>query len=106
MGVPQLSTEPLSTSAGRIEALPVPSRYTVIFCAAAEGEMVSNTVTTAVAVEVLLFTSVAVSVTLLAPIFAHVNEEILTERVVGPQLSVDPLSIFAGVIIALPEPSK
>jgi len=53
-------------------------------------------------VDVLLAASFTVSVTVLAPLLAHVNVLGLTVRETMPQLSLLPLSTSAAVIEALP----
>ena len=53
-------------------------------------------------VEARPLASVTVSVTVLAPRLAHVNEEGETDIETIPQLSLDPLFICAAVIEAVP----
>ena len=91
--IPQASEEPLFTSAPVIEIFPVPSNCTVIFLQVATGSILSSTVTVAVQVAEFPLTSVPVSVTVLVPIFAQVNEEISRLKDTAPQASVEPLSI-------------
>ena len=62
-----------------------------MFCVITVGTIVSITVTVTEAVDELLFASVAVNVTVLAPVFEHVNEFGLAANVNPPQASVDPL---------------
>jgi len=66
------------------------------------GAILSTTVTVAVQVETFPFTSVTVSVTVLLPTLAQVNElgETVTEAI--PQLSEEPLLICEAVIEAVP----
>ncbi len=70
------------------------------------GFELSLTVTVAVHVEVLPSKSVTVSVTVLAPVFAQVNELGETVMLDMPQLSEEPLLIWAAVMEAVPEPFK
>ena len=70
------------------------------------GETVSDTVTVEVHVEVFPLVSVAVKVTVFAPRSAHVNAVCDALSVNPEQLSVDPPSISAATIEALPAPSK
>ena len=65
----------------------------------------SSTVTVEVQSSVLLLGSVAVSVTVLDPVFEQVNESGVAERVTE-QLSLEPLSTSAAVMVAFPATSK
>ena len=102
VAIPQLSVDPLLIWAGVIVAVPFAPNCTVIFCVNTVGLIVSCTVTVAFAVATFPLISVTVKVTVLAPTLAQVNEELLNESVAIPQLSVEPLSIWAGVIVAWP----
>jgi hypothetical protein len=102
LAMPQLSDEPPSTWAPVIEALPLPSRFTVMFWQTAPGLVASVTVTVAVQVEVRLLLSVTVNVTGFAPTFAQVKEVVESAKLAMPQLSEEPLSICAGVTEAMP----
>ena len=66
----------------------------------------SNTITTAVAESTLLYTSVAVSVTVLAPISLQSKLVMSRNRLLMPQLSNELLSISVVVILAAPLVSK
>jgi hypothetical protein len=99
---PQASFEPLSTCAAVIVAVPAELRLTVMFLAIALGATVSRTVTVAFLADTLLFASVTVSVTVLAPVFVQSNEEGDTLNVT-PHASFDPSSTWAAVIDAVPE---
>lgn len=106
VSIAQLSVEPLSICAGVIVAAPVASRFTDMFCVITIGAVLSFIVTIAVPVELLPLVSVTVSVTEFAPMLAQVKVVWLKTLVAIPQLSVDPLSIWPGVIIALPLASR
>ena len=71
----------------------------------AVGLTVSRTVTVDVQLPVFELGSVAVSVTVFAPVFAQVNASGVAERLTE-QLSLEPLSTSAAVILAFPAPSK
>ena len=64
------------------------------------------TVTTAKQFAEFPFPSVTVSVTLFVPRSAHVKAVCEAENVIPEQLSVEPPSKSAAVIVALPAPSK
>ena len=68
--------------------------------------MWSSTVTIAEQVDTFPLLSVTVSVTVLAPTFAQVNELGATDILAIPQASDEPLSICAAVIEALPDASS
>ena len=104
--IPQLSVDPLSTSAAEIVALPAASNETVILEQLATGFTISSTVTVAVHVELFPFTSVTVRVTELAPILAQVKVEGETVIVSIPQLSDEPLSMSVAAITAFPVASS
>src|SRR5690606_7063952 len=71
------------------------------------GGLLSFTVTVAVQVETLPHTSRTVRITAqFVPMLAQVKVLGVTVIVSGLQLSVLPLSISAGVIVALPLPSR
>ena len=66
----------------------------------------SSTVTVALQEAELPYTSATVRVTELDPMLAQVNEDWLIDMEAIPQLSDEPLSIWAGTNEAFPEPSK
>ena len=70
------------------------------------GAMWSSTVTIEEHVEELPLLSVTVSTTVFAPTFRQENEDGDTFIYAIPQASVEPLSIWAAVIEALPEASS
>ncbi len=70
------------------------------------GGTLSSTVTVAEHVEIFPFTSVTVSVTVLAPTLAHVNVFGDTAMLAIAQLSVLPPSTSAATIEAFPEASN
>src|SRR5260370_38587465 len=73
----------------------------------ASGLVTSLTVTVALQVELLPWPSLAVRVTMLAPILAQVKEFGLTEtRLTVPQLSEPDRKTSAGAIEAVPEASR
>ena len=104
--IPQASVEPLFTWAPVILTVPAEFNWTVMFCVITVGTIVSITVTVTEAVDELLFASVAVNVTVLAPVFEHVNEFGLAANVNPPQASVDPLFNWAPVIETAPAAFK
>src|SRR5438105_6652260 len=83
-------------------ALPVASSCTVMFWQTATGLTLSSTVTVAVQVCSLPFTSVTVRVTGLGPTLAQVKVLGVTLIEAMPQASVEPLLIWAAEMIALP----
>ena len=81
--IEQLSVLPLSMSKGVIDAFPDASKFTVKFCTAIVGAILSTTVTVCVAVAEFPEPSVAVHVTVFAPntkttaaLFAVVTEQL------------------------------
>ena len=100
--IPQLSLLPLSIWVAVIEALPVASNWTVMDCVTAVGATVSTTVTTAVSVLTLPFTSVTVNVTVLFPTLAQLKLLGATLNDAIPQLSLLPASTSPNVIDVLP----
>ena len=104
--VVQLSDDPLSISAATIEAVPAPSKNTVMSWQDAVGDVVSATVTVEVHIDVFPDPSVTVKVTVFGPTFAHVNAVVDAANETVVQLSDDPLSISAATIEAVPAPSK
>ena len=91
----QLSVEPPSTSAVVIETKPVVPSATVISFARTVGAISSSTVYVAVAEEEFPSSSVAVTVTVLAPTLVQSKAEVSKENTKSPfavQLSVEPLS--------------
>ena len=101
----QLSDEPLSISAVVIVAAPLASRLTVASIATIVGAISSTTVTVAVTVELLPELSVPVNVTVLAPRLSQSNDVTSSDNVTS-QLSADPLSTSAVVIVAAPLASR
>ena len=91
--IEQLSVEPLLACAVVIEACPLLPRYTVKLLVFTVGAMLSTTVTTTTCVLILLFTSVAVMVTLLAPISEQLKDVLLKVELSTPQLSVIPAEV-------------
>src|ERR1043165_3606632 len=106
IAMPQASVEPLSTCPAVIVAVPKASSCTVMFWQLATGAILSSTVTVAVQVEVFPFTSVTVRVIVLGPTLLQSKALISSVEDVVPQASVEPLSISAAVIEALPVASN
>ncbi len=79
------------------------SSETMLTLALAAG---SKTVTVAVQVEILLAKSLTVKVTVLTPKSLQSKAVLSKDMDWMPQLSVEPLSISAVVIVALPEASN
>ena len=104
--IPQLSLDPPSISPAKTIAVPVPSRYAVIFWQTAVGAIVSEIVTIEIHVAIFPDPSVTVNVTLFGPISAHVNAVCDALNVTGPQLSTEPPSKSLDAIEAFPAPSK
>ena len=102
----QLSVEPLFICEAIILAVPAEFKATEMFCVNTVGKIVSVTVTTAVPVFTLPFTSVTVNVTVLVPTLAQVNVDGFTVTVAILQLSVEPLFICEAVILAVPDAFK
>ena len=100
--IPQASVEPLFTCDGKTIILPVASKWAVIFWVITLGLIVSKTVTIAVPVLTLLFTSLTVKVTVLVPTFKQLKLLGVTINVEIPQASVEPLLIELAVIEAEP----
>jgi len=105
------ATEQLSAVVGVPNETPVAVQPVLVVAETAVGAVMvgfklSLTVTVAVHVEVLPSKSVTVSVTVLAPVFAQVNELGETVMLDMPQLSEEPLLIWAAVMEAVPEPFK
>ena len=101
--VPQANAvEPLSMAAAVTVTLPAPFRITVRFWHKAVGRIVSSTVTVAVQVDELPEESVTVSVTAFAPMLRQVNAVGFATLDWMPQISEDPLSICAALILAFP----
>jgi hypothetical protein len=101
--IPQASLEPLFTCAAVIAAVPAAFNWTVIFWQIAVGGVTSTTVTVAVQVDEFPLPSVTVSVTVLAPTLAQVNDDGDTLNVTAPQTSELPLFTWAAVMVAVPE---
>jgi hypothetical protein len=99
-----LSEELLLTAVAATVAVPAALKFTVRFLHDAVGGVLSITVTTAVPDALLPFTSVAVKVTVLFPLFEHVNDEGDKDSDRIPQASFEPLFISAGTILTLPLP--
>ena len=89
-----------------IVASPEASKSIVISWHNASGETLSSTVTVAVHVPALPFTSVAVRVTVFGPTDEQSNEEISILSVNGPHASVEPPSTSDAVIVADPVASN
>src|SRR5690606_7634084 len=104
--IPQVSAEPLSISAAVMLAFPVASSWMVMFLVTTTGAVMSSTVTIAVALSVLPFTSVTVSVTVLAPTSPQSKLDLSSVMLAIPQASVEPLSISTAVMLALPVASS
>ena len=68
--------------------------------------MISTTVTVAEHVDEFPDPSVTVSVTAFEPVFAQVKVLGETDKVTGPQLSEDPLSTWAAVMLVFPVASN
>ena len=100
--MPQLSELPLLICAAVILAFPAASNCTVMFWQTAVGAMLSCTVTVALQVDTLPFTSVTVRVTVFVPMLAQEKLLGLTVTDWMPQLSVLPLLICAAVMLAVP----
>ena len=66
------------------------------------GGMLSPTVTIAVSVDTLPFTSVTVRVTVFSPTSALVTSVMSKTKLCRPQLSLLPASIWSAVILASP----
>ena len=101
----QLSDEPLSMLVNEIEALPEPSRVTVISWVTTVGETESTTVTVAVVLEALPDPSVPVRVTVFAPRSAQPKVSVSRLRAIS-QLSLLPLSTSVVAMVALPAASR
>lgn len=104
--IPQLSVLPLSTSNVVIVAVPVASNATVTDLHNTTGANVSMIVTVVVHVDVFPLASTPVSVTVVVPMSAHVNELLDTLIITIPQLSVLPPSTWLAVNVAIPIASK
>ena len=99
--VPQLSVEPLLMSVGVMEVV-VPERGRLMLRQIALGGVISAMVTVPVQVVVLPLPSLMVRVTVLEPMLAQVKADGLTEaRLTVPQLSVEPLLMSVGVMLAV-----
>src|ERR1035437_5415876 len=99
----QLSKLPPSISDTWILAFPLLSSSTVNGpLHNATGAILSCTVTVALHVDTLPFTSVTVSVTVLSPTSLHVNEAGAASYLAIPQASVLPPSISLACMLALP----
>ena len=106
VSIPQLSLELLFTSATEIDPLPDPSSVTVTLLQLAIGAKSSTIVTVAVHVDEFELESVTVKDTVFAPTFEQSNEVVLAANVIVPQLSLDPPSMSAATIVALPLASR
>ena len=100
--IAQLSSELSIKSSGVTLNKPLTSKFRVIFWVINVGGIESSKVTTDVAVLLFPFTSTTVKVTVFSPISAQVKSVWSRANVATEQLSVEPLSISAGVITALP----
>src|SRR5690606_30805475 len=104
--MPQASALPLFTAATARVALPTASSCTVAFWQTAVGATLSCTVTVAEQVAVLPLLSVAVRVTVLAPVFEQSNAVLLSDSEAMPQASALPLFTAATARVALPAASS
>ncbi len=87
--------------------VPLLSRNTVGWAHIAVGGVTSCTVIVDVQVAVLPEASVTERLTVCAPTSAHVYVTLAGDRAKGaPQLSEEPLFIWAAVTVTLPEPSR
>jgi hypothetical protein len=102
---PQASEDPLFTAAAVVLPLPPASKVTVTFWQLATGAVLSITVTVAVQVEALLLPSVAVRVTVFAPLLEQVKAVWLSDKLTL-QASEEPLFTAAAVVLPLPAASK
>src|SRR3989442_5513389 len=102
----QLSVEPWSTWAAMMLAWPVASRFTSMFWVRTVGGAASCTVTVAVPLAELPLLSVTVRVTVLGPFLVQSKLEGLTTRLVMAQLSVEPWSTWAAVMLTWPLASR
>src|SRR5882724_3493552 len=100
--MPQLSLEPLSTWAAVTLTWPLASRFTSMFRVRTVGRVASCTVTVAEALAELPLLSVTVRVTVLGPSLVQSKLDGLTTRLVMPQLSLEPLSTWAAVMLTWP----
>ena len=84
--------------------VPEAFKYALMFCAIATGAVTSWTVTVANPVFTFPLLSVTVKVTVLVPKLAQVNVlgETDNNALLIPQASVEPLLIWAGIILAVP----
>src|SRR6266540_2554431 len=106
LAMPQASLLPLSICAAVMVALPVASNWTVRSWQRATGATESATVTVAVQVWLLPFTSVTVRVTMFEPMLLQSKLVWSRLRLAMPQASLLPLLICAAVIVALPVTSN
>src|SRR6266545_4892620 len=106
LAMPQASLLPLLIWAGAIVAFPVASNWTVRSWQTATGATESATVTVAVQVWLLPFTSVTVRVTVFGPMLLQSKLVWSRLRLAMPQASLLPLLIWAGVMVAFPVASN
>src|SRR5438128_3729126 len=85
---PQASVVPPSTSAARMVAWPVASRFTSIFLVTTLGALTSRSEERRVGIELLALPSAAVSLTVFAPRLAQVKALLSMLRLIGPHASV------------------
>ena len=104
--MPQLSFDPLSTSAAVNVPFPEASKITVTSCAITFGASLSSTVMVAVHVDSFPLLSVTVSITVFVPICVQSNAVWLNAKEATPQASVEPLSTVAASKVAFPEASN
>ena len=102
VAIPQLSNDPLLICAAVIVACPAVFKFIVNGCVITVGRILSCTVTVALAEVTFPFTSVTVKITVFAPTLAQVKEVLFKVIVLIAQLSVEPLLIIAGVMVAWP----
>ena len=106
VAMPQLSLLPPSRSSSRMLAVPLPSSSRVRGWQTAVAARLSCTVTTAVQELVLPEASATARVTVLLPMLEQKKRSWLSARVSIPQLSLEPLSIWALVMVATPAASR
>ena len=103
VGTSQLSSAAVTTSGTLIVAVPAPFKDTVKDPAnTMDGAVWSTTVTTAVFVVALPFTSVAVTKTLFTPLLVQSNTDLDNVTTGSPQLSDFVSTTFDSTIVTLP----
>jgi len=104
--IPHASELPLLICVAVMFAVPPADKITLMLWQSAVGGVTSLTVTVAVQVDEFPFTSVTVSVTVFAPIFAQVNDEGETLMLAIPHASELPLLTCATVMVTFPAAFK